>query len=64
MNMEQLVESELAGEREVPFCLPQIPHDLMLDRTCATRVESQQLTSWVMAQPPASIKTEDFFNNY
>jgi hypothetical protein len=50
MNVEQLVELESAGETEVlgenlPFCPPQIPHDLTWTLTRASVVESQQLTT-------------------
>jgi hypothetical protein len=45
MNLEQLVERELAGETEnsakttiVPLCPPQIPHDMIRDRTGAAAV--------------------------
>jgi hypothetical protein len=35
----------------VPFCPPQIPHDLTWDRTRAAAVGNQRLTAWAMARP-------------
>jgi hypothetical protein len=53
MSVEQSVELELAGETEVlgekpatvPLCPPQIPHNLIRDRTRAAAVGSQRLTA-------------------
>jgi hypothetical protein len=50
MNVEQLVEFELAGETEV-LCAPQIPHDLTRAPTLAAAVGGRQLTARVMARP-------------
>jgi hypothetical protein len=50
-DMEQLVERELAEETEVPFCLPQIPHDLIWDRTCVAALRSRRLTPLDMTWP-------------
>jgi hypothetical protein len=35
----------------VPFCPPQIPHDLTWDQTRAAAVGNLRLTSWAMARP-------------
>jgi hypothetical protein len=35
----------------VPFCPPQIPHDLTWARTRVAAVGSQRLTAWAMARP-------------
>jgi hypothetical protein len=39
----------------VPFCVPQIPHDLAWDWTQATVVRSWRLTAWAVAQPVFTI---------
>jgi hypothetical protein len=41
----------------VPFCPPQIPHDLLLDRTRVTAVGSQQLTVRAMAWSHGAIRS-------
>jgi hypothetical protein len=35
----------------VPFCPPQIPHDLTWDRALAAVVENRRLTAWAVARP-------------
>jgi hypothetical protein len=39
----------------VPFCPPQIPHDLTWDRTWIAVAGSQQLTAWTMARPLTAV---------
>jgi hypothetical protein len=58
MNMEHSVECEGRGNRStrakparVPFCPPQIPHDLNWDRTRTVTVGSRRLTAWSKALP-------------
>jgi hypothetical protein len=59
MNMEQLVEFELAGETEilgensapVPLHSPQILHDLTWDRTRVARLVIRRRTLWAMVWP-------------
>jgi hypothetical protein len=46
MNMEELVQAELAGENKIlgenlPLCPPQIAHNLTWDRTQAAIMRSQ-----------------------
>jgi hypothetical protein len=57
MNMEQLVEWELAEELKylkkpggVTLWQPQIPHDHTGDWTWATAVRSQQMAAWAVSQ--------------
>jgi hypothetical protein len=55
MNVEQLVEWELAAGTEMlgknlPLCPPQIPHDLTWNRTRTAVVGSWRLTAWAMAR--------------
>jgi hypothetical protein len=41
----------------MPFCPPQIPHDLTWARTLAAAVGSRRLTAWVMARPVTHLVT-------
>jgi hypothetical protein len=55
MSVEQSVKWELAVETKVlgenlPFCPPQILHDLTWNRTQAAAVRSRRLTAWAIAQ--------------
>jgi hypothetical protein len=63
MDMEHLVERELAGRQSTrrksalrPLCRPQIPHGLTYNRTQAAVVGSCRLRAYEMAQPNMTIK--------
>jgi hypothetical protein len=51
MRIGRLNRSTGRKPAPVPLCPPQIPHDLIWDRTRAAEVGSQRLTAWTMAQP-------------
>jgi hypothetical protein len=55
----QAKQSTTRKPAPVPFCPPQIPHDLTWYRTRAFAVGGRRLTDWAMVRPPKFFPCQD-----